>query len=254
MPTQARLEKPLGDTAISVDSSSSKLVSCLLFRNLSERSPMAEFSLKRRTIAAYALPAIPMAALGLPLAVFVAPYYITHIGIEATVVSAVFMIVRLADVIFDPLYGFVADHTRTRWGRRRHWLVIATPVLMLSVWMFFVPPETASWLHMAFWVTIIYLGYSVITIAHASWGAELSAAYHERSRIQAWREFAVVAGMICVLLIPAVLENFFEPTTGDTVASMGWFIIIILPITVAIAITVPERDVPRDGIALCDSH
>jgi Na+/melibiose symporter-like transporter len=206
---------------------------------------MAEFSLKRRTIAAYALPAIPVAGLGLPLAVFVAPYYITHVGIEATIVSLVFLVVRLGDVIFDPLFGFVADHTKTRWGRRRHWLVISVPVLMFSVWMFFMPPEGASWIHMAFWVAVIYLGFSVISIAHTSWGAELSAAYHERSRIQAWREFMVVSGLLLVLVIPASLEIFFEPTRADTTAAMGWFIIILLPITVGLAVSlVGERDVP----------
>jgi glycoside/pentoside/hexuronide:cation symporter, GPH family len=205
---------------------------------------MAEFSLKRSTIAAYSLPAIPVAALGLPLAVFVAPYYITDVGIEATIVSIVFMLVRVADVIFDPLFGFVADHTRTKWGRRRHWLVLSTPVLMLSVWMFFVPPENASWVHMAVWVTVIYLGYSVITIAHASWGAELSMAYHERSRVQAWREFSVVSGMLLVLLLPSGLEVFFNASKAETIAAMGWFIIVLLPITVAIAILVPERDFP----------
>lgn len=205
---------------------------------------MANFTLKRGTIAAYVLPAIPISAIGLPLAVYVAPYYWTHVGVPAALVSSVFLIVRLGDLFFDPVFGFVADHTKTRWGRRRHWLVVTTPILMLAVWMFFLPPDGASWRYMALWVAIVYLCYSVMTIAHGAWGAELSSNYHERSRISGAREFTLVGGMIFVLLLPTILENVWGADAAQKVAAMGWFIVLLLPLTVGIAVTsVGERDV-----------
>lgn len=204
---------------------------------------MSATSLKWRTIVAYALPAIPISAIGLPLAVYVVPYYWTVVG-SATVVGLVFGLVRLVDIVFDPFFGFVSDHTKTRWGRRRHWMVASAPVLMLGVYMFFNPPLDASWVYLALWATVVYLAFAVFTIAHASWGADLTPHYHERSRVQGSREFALVGGMLCVLILPSLIETGGAAEAAK-VSAMGWFIIVLLPITLLIAcFGVPEHDRP----------
>jgi Na+/melibiose symporter-like transporter len=75
-----------------------------------------------------------------------------------------------------------------------------------------------------------------------SWGAELSSDYYERSRVQGWREFALVFGMLAVLILPTILEQAGGVNSETKVAAMGWFTIILLPITVAIAVSnVQER-------------
>ncbi|CDN10857.1 MAG: MFS transporter [Richelia sp.] len=82
-------------------------------------------------------------------------------------------------------------------------------------------------------------------ISHMSWGAELSSDYYERSRVQGWRKFALLFGMLAVLLLPAIIDQAANSTGRLKVASMGWFAIILLPIRVAIAVwNVPEHPVP----------
>jgi Na+/melibiose symporter-like transporter len=84
----------------------------------------------------------------------------------------------------------------------------------------------------------------MLSIAHLAWGSELSADYHERSKVTASREFAYLVGMIAVLLLPAVIQS----RGGDKfaqIASMGWFVISTLPLGVAFAIwAIPEKQVP----------
>ncbi|MBC6476834.1 MAG: MFS transporter [Hormoscilla sp. GM7CHS1pb] len=94
-------------------------------------------------------------------------------------------------------------------------------------------------------MVLLYVGFTLLSISHLSWGAELSPDYDDRSRVYGWREFALLFGMLAVLALPAAIEHFLGAKVEIKIASMGWFVIILLPITVAIAVwMVPERPVP----------
>jgi Na+/melibiose symporter-like transporter len=250
------------------------------------------FQLKGWHIAAYAAPAIPNAALGLPIGVYLPPFYAQLVGHAAGglgIVGIAFMFARFWDVFTDPVMGILSDRYPSRWGRRRHWMVLAVPIMMLAAWQLFMPPDTAGVIHLVTWMFVLYVGYTLLTISHISWGAELTTDYHERSRVQGWREFALVMGMFMVLTLPVAIElsaNRADQAATETaavemvqddaaatapseavtaapetetaapterprgvvspqaIAAMGWFIIILLPITVAIAVVfVRERDV-----------
>jgi Na+/melibiose symporter-like transporter len=203
---------------------------------------MTGFTLSNRTIAAYVLPTAPMAALGLPLVVYVAPFYVSGLGLDQTSVGLVLLLARLLDLLVDPIIGWMGDSTRSRWGRRRPWILASVPPFVIGVFLLFVPPDGATIGYFAAWVILSYLAYSVAAISHIAWGAELSSLYHERSRVQGWREFAAVAGFILVLLLPVGLELFVPTSTPhDKLALMGWFIVIAFPITVAVLLAVvPE--------------
>ncbi len=205
-----------------------------------------EQKLKGWQIAAFVLPAIPISALGLPLVVHLPFFYENHVGMSAAAVGYVLFFMRLWDVVTDPVLGVVSDRYSTRWGRRRHWLVIAVPIIALATYYLFMPPEGAGAFHLGFWMFVLYIGWTLITISHMSWGAELSGDYHERSRIQGWREFALIGGMFGVLAMPAVMELVMDEVAKvDVVRNMGLFIIILLPIGVAAAVSlVHERPAP----------
>lgn len=244
-----------------------------------ERKPserMIAFAIPRRTIAAYVLPALPISALGLPLVVHLPAFYANYTELGVATVGLLFMAARLWDVITDPVLGIVSDRIETRWGRRRPWLVASVPVVAVSAWMVFMPPEQVGAARLLFWLLVLYVGYTLVMLSHLAWGAELSPDYHERSRIQGWREFTFIIGMMAVLAIPALLElgeNLRPPSavplTADAAAStgsahedgvvvlergpvdrtklaaMGWFIILLMPVTVFLAVAfAPERRTP----------
>ena len=203
--------------------------------------------LSRWTLFAFALPAAPVAAMGLPLAVHLPPFYAGTMGLGLTLVGTIFMFARLWDMITDPVLGIVSDKYETRWGRRRHWLVISLPIMVLSVAMVFMPQENADGVYLIFWLFVLYAGWTLLTISHMSWGAELTPDYHERTRVQGAREIALILGMVLVLALPVLIE-LTEPENLATarVASMGWFVLVLLPISVGIAVWfVPERKAPR---------
>jgi len=203
---------------------------------------LSQVKITNGRLAAYALPGIPGAALGLPLVVYLPTFYASSVGLDLAAVGVIFMLARFWDVFTDPTLGVLSDKIQSRWGRRRHWLVASVPFLMLSAWMIFVPPEGAGQLYLGFWLFVLYIGFTLLTLSHMAWGAELSDDYHDRSKIMGIREAAIVFSMAVVLALPALIDALGWGTFTDGIASMGWFIIIMAPITVGAAVYfVPEN-------------
>ena len=69
--------------------------------------------LPARLLAPFASAAMPAAALGVPLSVYLPNYYASHIGLSLASVGLAFTMVRLIDILFDPLIGVAINATRT---------------------------------------------------------------------------------------------------------------------------------------------
>ena len=212
---------------------------------------IAQTPLPLSRIAAYALPAFPLAALGLPIGVFIPPLYAEHTTLALGLVGTLLFISRIGDVFTDPTFGLIADRMRPRLGRRRFWMLVSLPILMFSVWKLFHPPTDSGALYLVLWLSVVYVGYTMAFLSHLAWGAELSSLYDDRSRILGWREVVVTAGMLSVLILPALLV---EGATDADVALprahiMSLFVIIFLPITIGLTcLLVPDPLPPIESM------
>ena len=102
----------------------------------------------------------------MPIAVYLPPFYGESMGLSLTTVGLIFTLARIWDVVTDPVMGAIIDRFDTRWGRRKHWIAIALPLLMVSVWMVFMPnPDRVSPAYLGFWLLLLYVGYTMMTIA-----------------------------------------------------------------------------------------
>jgi len=193
---------------------------------------------------AYVLPAVPLAALGLPVVVHLPPFYASHeIGMSIAMVGLVFSLARMWDVVLDPVMGYWSDRWRTRLGRRKPLILLGTPILILGIWMTFVPGGPISPLYASFWLFIMYVGWSMTTIPQLSWGSELSTNYHERSRIYGWAQVATILGMVTVLAIPAVMEHMGTTIAMRLFAMALFAIVLLVPSVILAAAVVPEPEV-----------
>ncbi|MFT3997355.1 MAG: MFS transporter [Asticcacaulis sp.] len=191
---------------------------------------------------AFCGPCLPFAALGLPLAVTLADYYTSEIGINLATVGYVFLAVKLLDIIVDPLVGWGMDKTRTKFGRFKLWMAICLPILFVSTGFIFLAPQGAPPSYLAIWLMVIYIGFSIAALSQASWGSVLTSDYDERTRIFAWWQVGNIVGMIAVLLIPVIVQTGLKLPYRIAVQSMGIFIMVLLPVMIALALwIVPER-------------
>ncbi|NOT41539.1 MAG: MFS transporter [Alphaproteobacteria bacterium] len=156
--------------------------------------------------------AVPLAFASLPIAIFVTRFYAQDLQIGIADVGFILLVARLADIIVDPIIGFVSDRLKLPFGRRRTWVLLGAPVFALGVYMLFLPPpslaeasEDARRLYLLTWIAVFYLGWTMITIAYGAWGAELSEDYNERSRITGVREVFTLLGLGIAGAIPVIV-------------------------------------------------
>src|SRR4030066_131616 len=74
------------------------------------------------------------------LKTYAAIYYVDSLGMTTVQFSLMLLIYTFIDALDNPVYGFLSDSTRSHWGRRRPWLVIGTPLLVLGFIAFYSPP------------------------------------------------------------------------------------------------------------------
>ncbi|NGM48535.1 MFS transporter [Caulobacter sp. 602-2] len=186
-------------------------------------------------LAAYASPTLPLAGLGLPLVVYLPEYYVSELGLSLSVVGMAFLLVRLADIILDPILGGLMDRTRSKWGRFRPWLATSVPLLMAASYALFMARPGIGPVFLWTWLIVVYIGFSMAVLAQTAWGAVLSPDYQQRSRIYGFWSAGNVVGMILVLLLPPLVAFAFKGDHAAGVQAMGWFIIVLMPLTALLA-------------------
>jgi Na+/melibiose symporter-like transporter len=189
-------------------------------------------------LSAFAGPCLPLAAIGLPLAVLLPNFYATYVGLPIGVVGFAFVAVRFLDIGVDPFIGWAMDRTRNRFGPYRTWFAFGAPILMLaSAMIFFVRPG-AGFAYLFAWLLVLYLGFSVCTLAQIAWGAALAPGYDERSRLYGWWQVGNIVGVLAALAIPTAVLGLKLGGFVLGVRAMGAFIVLSLPLTLLVALAV----------------
>jgi GPH family glycoside/pentoside/hexuronide:cation symporter len=160
----------------------------------------------KRTLFAFALVSVPLATGGLPLVLYLTPYYAAVSGMSIATIGAILGLARIADVFMDPLIGAASDRTPPRYGRRGLWLALGAPVMAIATLATFSPFSTPGPLYLFCACGALYLGWTLLSIPLAAWAAELSDDYHERSRLTAARTWGGIVGSLLAILAPLLLS------------------------------------------------
>ena len=191
----------------------------------------------------YGLPGLPLAVLLLPLFVIIPTFYADDLGLGLATVGGILFFARICDVITDPLIGVLSDRTASRFGRRKPWLVLGTPIAVVGAWALFLPPEQVSAAYLLFATIALYLGGTMIMLPYTAWAAELSPHHHERSAVAAAREVAIVVGTLIAIALPAGICL----SRTEIVNGTAWALLLLIPITVALAVArLPDPAVRRE--------
>ncbi|HFD12634.1 MAG TPA: MFS transporter [Crenotrichaceae bacterium] len=194
------------------------------------------------TMILYSLPHLTHTVVLLPMALFIPAFYADNLGLPLATVGFAIAASRILDVATDPLIGIMSDRFRTRWGRRKPWLIAGTPLLMLSTWMVFVPGEKVSIHYLLIWACLLYLGFTMVDLPYKAWGAELSTYYSERSRVAAWREGMGAAGQVIFLLILMIMAAYGYTDDSQQLLAIALVVVVTVPILMLIMVfNVSER-------------
>jgi Na+/melibiose symporter-like transporter len=171
---------------------------------------------------------VPIAGAGLPLALFVPQLYATHYGLSLATIGLIFFLGRFWDVASDPIVGVLSDRTRSRFGRRKPWIAAGGVLFATGSAFLFFPPLAVSPLYLAATLFVFYAGWTMIEVPFSAWAGELSGQYHERTRIVTYQMTMRSIGLLLVLVLPTLLEQFRPADIALKLHVTGGFILLTL--------------------------
>lgn len=189
--------------------------------------------------------AVPLAGAGLPLVLFVPQLYASHFGLSLATIGFIFFLGRFWDVASDPIVGALSDRTRTRFGRRRPWIAAGGLLFGVGSALLFFPPATVAPLYFGAALFVFYAGWTMIEIPFSAWAGELSGQYHERTRIVTYQQTMRAVGLLLVLILPTLIEQW-RPADGVLkLHATGAFILTTLVLALMLSLTaIAEPPIP----------
>ncbi len=191
------------------------------------------------------------------IAFFLAYFYTDVFGLSPAHMAGLFLAARIWDAANDPLMGYLADHTRTRWGRFRPYLLFgALPLNVVMMACFFVPDLSGSAKIVYAYVTYILHGmlFTAVGLPYSSISAVLTQDQQERAVISTFRMFfAIIIAMSLVSIgVRPFVAQFPDEKMGFFAVAVGFGIISTILILVAFWRTRERLQAPSESYGLKD--
>ncbi len=157
-------------------------------------------------------------------------FYTDVVGLTPLAISVIMLVARIWDAVNDPMFGIIAEqHTHTRWGRFRPYIILGAPVLALTNCLtFFVPnmPVNAKALWCAFTYILCGMAYTAVSISVGSLANCITTSNRTRVLLNSSRN---IIGNIAALLLSActmpIILHFGE---GSTSSGKGYFMAALI--------------------------
>lgn len=196
-------------------------------------------------LARFSAVAVPLAAAGLPLGVYLPAIYARDYGLSLTAIGVIFLLGRLWDAVADPVMGSLSDRTRSRYGRRKPWIAAGGVVFGLSSIFLFFPPFGVTPLSLGIILFFFYLGWTAVQIPFQAWSGEVSGDYHQRTRIATYQTVVTSGALLLTLVLPTIADQL-RPGDGHLQLSLmgGLVLLSIVPALVLTLTALSEPPLP----------
>jgi GPH family glycoside/pentoside/hexuronide:cation symporter len=159
------------------------------------------------------------------LAAYFAIFLTDVVGLAPGVAALAIFLGRTVDYINDPLIGYLSDRTRSRWGRRRPFLLLgALPFALAFILLWIKPPFTGT-VPLAIYYALAYILFdSAATFVYMPYFAltpELTDSYDERTSLTSHRMFFSILGSLIAFTVPLIIIGSFNPENASRVFWMG---------------------------------
>ncbi len=181
---------------------------------------------------------------------FLLPVFLAlTVGISAFWISFILLVTRLWDAFSDPLMGYFSDHTSSRFGKRRIYLIIASPLIIVGMYLLFFPYSFSSDFLRIIAVLLSYLIFTTIQtmvmIPYYSLSSEISSDYQERASYNSFRlGFSIFASIVCVAIPGLIVSMFQEEAIGYQVMSLSFGLLFGLSVLITGLFTREEISTP----------
>lgn len=149
------------------------------------------------------------------------------VGISPYWIGVVVLVARMWDAITDPLMGHISDRTNSRMGKRRIYLVIAAPLVLISMFLLFFPYSFSSTGLRVVAVLVSYLIFTTVQtsvmIPYYSLSSEITSDYQKRASYNSYRlGFSIFSSILCVAVPGIIVGMFGDKAIGYQVMSLSF--------------------------------
>ncbi|MDD3106341.1 MAG: MFS transporter [Bacilli bacterium] len=149
------------------------------------------------------------------------------VGINPFWISFVMLIARGWDAFTDPVMGYISDHTKSKMGKRRIYLLISSPLVLIGMYFLFFPYSFSSEALRVIAVLVSYLLFTTIQtsimIPYYSLSSEISSDYQERASFNSYRlGFSIFSSILCVAVPGIIVGMFNDSRIGYQVMSLSF--------------------------------
>jgi len=167
-------------------------------------------------------------------------FYVDILGLDVRAYGIVMAVYAVIDAVDNPLLGHLSDRTRTRFGRRRPWLLVGAPLLALSLVGFFWVPDAVDGVALVAWFAVFaILSEASDSLLNANYGAllpELFPGERRRAVANSLRQgFQLVALIVSLALTPVLTTQVFgteETTEGFATTALIYAVVACVAIVV----------------------
>jgi GPH family glycoside/pentoside/hexuronide:cation symporter len=170
------------------------------------------------------------------LKTFAFTFFVLQRGVTTTQWATMMLIYAFIDALDNPVYGFLSDRTRSRWGRRRPWLAIGAPLLVLSLIAFYNVPAFLAGNSIFIYCMLFYILTGTLdSVILANYGALFPELFRDdtsRAKTNAMRQaFQLVAMIISIALTPMVTAKLGYGLTSILYGILGGAVILYMTFT-----------------------
>lgn len=204
--------------------------------------------LRIRVVLAYALPAFVVALPTIPVYIHLPALYGIQLGLGLATTGYVLLAARLFDTVSDPVVGLLCDRLGWRGYRRKPWIAVGAVLAGIGLFQVLNPPNDVAAAYLLGWSILLYAGWTMVAVPYFAWGAELSADYHQRTRITSWREGIGLIGILGAGALTATTAGLGW-SERESIGAIAWAAILLgaafVPLSLWIA---PEAEEPREAV------
>ena len=182
------------------------------------------------------------------LSVYFAIFLTDVVGLSARLAAAAIFIGRTWDYINDPLVGYLSDRVRTRWGRRRPFLLFGIVPFSISFILLWVHPPWESQIGLAVYYALAYAlfdaAFTLVGMPYSALTPELTENYDERTSLTSYRMFFSITGSLIAFTVPLALVGSFVPQNANRVLWMAILFgtVCIVPVLLVFFYTRERKD------------
>lgn len=164
-------------------------------------------------------------------------------------ITGLMVVIRIAELVIDPILGNIVDNTKTKWGKFKPWILVGTLVSALLLLVLFTGIfglAQKSWLLFAVLFILIYIGFDIFySLSDVSyWGMvpALSEDSHARGIYTSLGAFSGTIGWngLTIIVVPIVTSVTYMVTGKHEEGAAGWlaFAAVISALAIVCALIV----------------